>query len=158
LASDPTVRTFTINFHSLCRLPRLSSGVILPIDLLSARSWSARSPSHQPFFYYSGPGTAAPIHCRDLRWSGMEFPPPVKRGRPTNGRTASEMRWIAEKVRQKFLNFVRYLREFRDATTPIPLQNEIHQKFIPTSNRTTVTLQSSRNDPPNQLWNDEKPG
>jgi hypothetical protein len=64
---------------------------------------------------------------------------------------------MAEKVHQKFLNFVRYLTEFRDATASIPLQNEIHQKFIPTSNRRITGRQSSRNDQPNRLWNEEKP-
>jgi hypothetical protein len=38
-----------------------------------------------------------------------------------------------------------------------PIAEEVDQKFIPASNRSITTLQSSYNDPPNQLWNEEKP-
>jgi hypothetical protein len=56
-----------INFHAMRRLPRLSSGVNITIDLLSARFLSVRSPSHQPLFYRPERGPHAPIHCRYLR-------------------------------------------------------------------------------------------
>jgi hypothetical protein len=88
----------------------------------------------------------------------MNFPPSVKRGASTHGREliGPKMRRITEDVHQKFLDFVRSLTELRDATTSIPLQNEIHQKFVPTSNRRIISLQSPPNDPPNQLWNEEE--